>query len=695
MSASDSDISSISPSKEPRGAIRAEREIVTKIERMDPFYDFPRGRLMTTSQIDSEEEDEKSDPGVARYQPPRHFEDRDDEHHKAEETFRETTTALIQAQNARTDDLEDFTMHMTTVLRQLVEEVKTVRMTLKSPNTDSGCYPSPIPRQTSSTVGHDDDLPQPEAFHAQGARPKKKPASGQQGNSSLEVQVGSPKQGQGRVYSYSDSDSDTEEYVQPKRRQGILTNSSLNRREPQIPARQLQPPCHELSRPKTPTPVRSPSQVDYEYTTASRLVNNTPQTVSGPRVSFQDDQEAPRAGRSFARRNEWGHWLASYPEEREMYPTNMAAATPASPGVPRNYPESRQLAYDHYGYQGLSPHHGEIDLSDPVNNMARPIPVYEWYPAAYARPGNPCTTRQGDEYPWTPIRADEPPYGVYRARHRPKCMPRRFDGTDSWEEYLIHFNTVAGLNGWTQEDRAHFLVASLDGEARGSLTTMYQQGTLGNLGAILNTLAQDFGNQSRAPVYRAELKCRRRKEGETIADLARSIRKLASLAYPEVTPAVQETLATDSFREALDYETAWAVQQAQCTSMAQAAKIAMELEAFRLAERRKNQPRKFARIVVAEEEDEEAPEEKALLKNLVKEIKEMIRDGNMPVTNPRRRLERRDQSNAPARRPNNGRRDLSKVQCWNCSQYGHYRNDCPEPRHDGETAGPHNRPENY
>ena len=70
--------------------------------------------------------------------------------------------------------------------------------------------------------------------------------------------------------------------------------------------------------------------------------------------------------------------------------------------------------------------------------------------------------------------------------------------------------------------------------------------------------------------------------------------------------------------------------------MAQAAKIAMGLEAFRLTKRSKNQPWKFARIVTAEEDEEEAPEEKELLKDLIKEIKEMLRDGNMPVTNHRR-----------------------------------------------------------
>ena len=114
MNARDSDVSSISLSKEPRGAIREEREIITKIERMDAFYDFHRGRLMTTSPVDSEDEVEKSDPGVERYQLSRHLKDYDDEHYKAQEAFRETITALIQAQNARTDEMEDITIRGST-----------------------------------------------------------------------------------------------------------------------------------------------------------------------------------------------------------------------------------------------------------------------------------------------------------------------------------------------------------------------------------------------------------------------------------------------------------------------------------------------------------------------------------------------------------------------------------------------------
>ena len=105
-----------------------------------------------------------------------------------------------------------------------------------------------------------------------------------------------------------------------------------------------------------------------------------------------------------------GHLLGSYPEGKEIYPMNTSAATLVYQGVPRNYSEGHQLASDNYGHQGMSPHHGEIDLSDPVSNTARPIPVYQGQPAAYSRPGNLCTTRQGKV--------------TNTHGHRPKCRPR-------------------------------------------------------------------------------------------------------------------------------------------------------------------------------------------------------------------------------------------------------------------------------
>ena len=228
-------------------------------------------------------------------------------------------------------------------------------------------------------------------------------------------------------------------------------------------------------------------------------------------------------------------------------------------------------------------------------------------------------------------------------------------------------------------------MASLDGEARGSLTTLRQQGALGNYKAIIRTLNQDFGNQSRAPVHRAELKSRRRKEGESIAELARAFRKLAGMAYPELTFHLQETLAMENFLEALDYDTALAVHQAQCTTLNQAAKVATELEAFRFAERRKHQPRKLARVVAADSGNMENLTQEEPLKKILAEICEVLREVKKPA-HPKSREERqidrsppRDLSaNAANRRPGSGRRDLSTVECWNCGQNGHYRTSCPQ-----------------
>ena len=282
--------------------------------------------------------------------------------------------------------------------------------------------------------------------------------------------------------------------------------------------------------------------------------------------------------------------------------------------------------------------------------------------------------------------------GEYSANSRPKMQPKRYDGKGPWEDYRIHFETVANINGWDDEDRAHFLLASLDDEARSSLVELNQQGKLDDYGAIVDVLAQDFGNQNRAPVYRAELRTRRRREGETISDLARSFRRLATLAYPDTTYELRETLAMENFVDALDTGTALAIYQAQASTLNHASKIASELEAFRVAERRKHQPRKFARAVVPEQQDQQDGTE--MLKELLAELKS-LRDQRMLQqgrgTDGEQTGQGRYQRRPPGAaangewrrgRPDFERRDLSSIECYNCRKMGHFQSNCQEPRRD-------------
>lgn len=83
---------------------------------------------------------------------------------------------------------------------------------------------------------------------------------------------------------------------------------------------------------------------------------------------------------------------------------------------------------------------------------------------------------------------------------------------------------------------------------------------------------------------------------ETLPELAEDIERLARLAYPEALetltyPEVLETLTKDQFTDALnDDQTRLRVAQARPTSLRAALGIALEIESFSLAARRRVRP---------------------------------------------------------------------------------------------------------
>ena len=82
-----------------------------------------------------------------------------------------------------------------------------------------------------------------------------------------------------------------------------------------------------------------------------------------------------------------------------------------------------------------------------------------------------------------------------------------------------------------------------------------------------------------------------RRRDETLPELAEDIERLARLAYPEAPAEVLETLTKDQFTDALnDDETRLRVAQARPTSLSAALGIALEMESFSLAARRRVRP---------------------------------------------------------------------------------------------------------
>ena len=163
--------------------------------------------------------------------------------------------------------------------------------------------------------------------------------------------------------------------------------------------------------------------------------------------------------------------------------------------------------------------------------------------------------------------------------------PATFDGSVAWMDYKAHFEACAELNGWTIEQKGLYLSVSLRGQA---------QGVFGNLGDgkpeyedLVQALEERFAPPNQTELYRVQLRERRQKASETMAELGQDIRRLTNLAYPKAPTDVRETLAKEQFIDSLvNSEMRLKIKQARPVDLNDAVRHAVELEAFYRAENR-------------------------------------------------------------------------------------------------------------
>ncbi|PIK56310.1 hypothetical protein BSL78_06792 [Apostichopus japonicus] len=166
------------------------------------------------------------------------------------------------------------------------------------------------------------------------------------------------------------------------------------------------------------------------------------------------------------------------------------------------------------------------------------------------------------------------------------------------------------------------------------------------------------------------LKNRQRQPAESLTELAQDIKRLALKAYPDAPYEMVETLAKEYFVDSLgDTETRWRVYQSRPVNLSDAVTVAVELEAFHLAEVKKgNLKRPTARAVIQTEKQEDKVERQMQLlgENLAKtmehymsKIHEELASGNY-----RKNCEWARSQHA-WRRPRQ-----TTIKCWGCGKFG-------------------------
>ena len=168
------------------------------------------------------------------------------------------------------------------------------------------------------------------------------------------------------------------------------------------------------------------------------------------------------------------------------------------------------------------------------------------------------------------------------SQNRPVVMPESFAALDSeeWDSWISHFEDCAVINGWSNERKAQFLAVRMRGAALLQLQSL-ATGVRENYVTLKEALREKFVPKERVELHKAEFRARHREREEKLPDLASSLRRLVSRAYPEAVPDLQDSLAKDQFIDALeDREIRMKLRESGPKTLDEAVSRALQIEAM-------------------------------------------------------------------------------------------------------------------
>jgi hypothetical protein len=162
---------------------------------------------------------------------------------------------------------------------------------------------------------------------------------------------------------------------------------------------------------------------------------------------------------------------------------------------------------------------------------------------------------------------------------------QEYNGDSDLEAFLAHFQMAAKYNGYDQEAKAAHLMAQLRGKAQTCLWA-FGESLDWSYDQIVQVLNDRFGVDRVRSKFQEELRCRRRKKGESISELLTDIHRLVSRAYGTTQAAtkLEDFSVIDYFLKALnDPELELKVREKEPKDLDQAGHFATRLESHQLS----------------------------------------------------------------------------------------------------------------
>lgn len=262
--------------------------------------------------------------------------------------------------------------------------------------------------------------------------------------------------------------------------------------------------------------------------------------------------------------------------------------------------------------------------------------------------------------------------GDAASRGKSRVSPDIYEGRGSLEEYLTHFEMVAEINGWNEDDMARYLAVSLRGEALQAVRCLPAD-VRRDYDLLKGALLKRFAPSNRSEIHRTQLGARRRKEGETLPKLAYNIRHLVASAYPELDGMGEmfERLCKSHFLDALDSsEMRSSIYYRHPRTLDEALTAALEMEAFQEAEglrsgvsSKPSLDKRYVREILPGAKD--AP---AGVQQQMEELRKQLEQMKMRLDGGCRRCGK----------PDHKAFQCPSVVCFQCKRTGHIAKDCPD-----------------
>jgi hypothetical protein len=159
-------------------------------------------------------------------------------------------------------------------------------------------------------------------------------------------------------------------------------------------------------------------------------------------------------------------------------------------------------------------------------------------------------------------------------------LPDPFNGEGSCEQWSYHFDNVAAVNGLEAGDKLKWLKVRLTGRAQTAFQRLPDT-TRADIKLATKALKERFEPSSRKTRYQAELQVRKKKSGESWADLAEDLRLLADKAYPDLEDNARERLALNAYLSQIENpHVAFGVKQKTPANLDAAVTATLELESY-------------------------------------------------------------------------------------------------------------------